>query len=114
MKTIRKTVLLLSFFAFYNCAELSSALSSVNQSNGGQCATYQVLYYLYNSKTDKYDSGMIFTKDKNGNDIEYKENRWRKGLGNSYLSRRQFTAYYKTSPYSGGKYKFVVHCASWH
>ena len=114
MKIIKRTVLLISFLAFNNCAELSSVLSNYNQSSGGQCARYEVLYYVYNSETSKYESGKIYVKDRKGNDIEYKEERWRDNLGSYYLNKGEFTAYYKTSPYSGGEYKFVVHCTSWH
>lgn len=114
MKTTVKIVLFISFLGFYNCAELSSALSNYNATNGGQCAYYEVLYYVYVPETGKYESGKIYTKDKNGNDIEYKEEAWRERLGQSYLNKRQFTSYFKTSPYSGGEYKFVVHCARWH
>ncbi|MCI2228328.1 hypothetical protein MC378_04045 [Polaribacter sp. MSW13] len=114
MKTIKKTVLLFSFLAFYNCAEVSSALSNYNKSNGGQCATYEVLYYVYNKNTSKYESGKIYIKDSKGNNIKYQEERWRDRLGQTYLNKGVFTAYYKTSPYSGGEYKFVVHCTRWH
>ena len=72
------------------------------------------MYFVLNPETDKYVAGKVYIKDKKGNDIAYNEKRWRNNLGNSYLDRGQFTAYYKTSPYSGGEYKFVVHCASWH
>tara|TARA_R110002096_G_scaffold409163_2_gene608472 strand:+ start:141 stop:485 length:345 start_codon:yes stop_codon:yes gene_type:complete len=114
MKLYKKIILSISFLAFYNCAELSSALSNYNQSSGGQCATIEVLYFVLNPETDKYVAGKVYIKDKKGNDIAYNEKRWRNNLGNSYLDRGQFTAYYKTSPYSGGEYKFVVHCAGWH
>lgn len=114
MKKIKLLFFILTTLSLANCAELSSALSSYNQTNGGQCATYTVQYYLYNPNTSKYEAGKIYARDKNGNDIKYKEKRWREGLGSSYLRRGTFTSYYKTSPYSGGEYKFVVHCTQWH
>ena len=114
MKIIKKLIFLLSFLAFYNCAELNSVLSNYNQSNGGQCATIEVMYSLLNPDTNKYESGLVYSKDKNGNDIAYKEESWRNNLGKSYLNRGEFTAYYNTSPYSGGEYKFVVYCTSYH
>tara|TARA_R110001592_G_scaffold343328_1_gene633740 strand:+ start:118 stop:462 length:345 start_codon:yes stop_codon:yes gene_type:complete len=114
MKIDLKIISLFTFLAFYNCAELNSVLSNYNQSNGGQCATILVMYSLLNSETGKYESGLVYTKDKDGNDIAYKEESWRNNLGNSYLNRGEFTAYYNTSPYSGGEYKFVVYCSSWY
>jgi len=114
MKFYKKILLSISFLAFYNCAELSSALSNYNQSSGGQCATIEVLYFVLNPGTGKYEAGKVYNQDKEGNDIADKETRWRGNLGNSYLDRGQFTSYYKTSPYSGGEYKFVIHCARWH
>ena len=114
MKARIKILLIINFLAFYNCAELSSALSNYNSGAGGKCAYYEVLYYLYVPETGKYESGKIYTTDKNGKDIKYKEERWRESLGDLYLNKRVFTAYYKTSPYSGGEDKFVVHCTKWH
>ena len=55
-----------------------------------------------------------YSKDKNENDIAYKEESWRNNLGKSYLNRGESTAYYNTSTYSAGEYKFVVYCTSYH
>lgn len=57
------------------------------------------MYYLFDSKTDKYESDMIFTKDKYVYNIKYKEKWWIEDLGNCYLRSSQFIAYYKNSPY---------------
>lgn len=109
-----KTLFLISFFAFYGCAELNSALSNYNANMGGQCAVYSVNYYLYNPDTDKYLENKYFNKSENGANIDAKEYSWVKRTANNYLYRKQFTTYYKTSPYSGGRYRFIVECSRWH
>ena len=72
------------------------------------------MYSLLNPDTNKYESGLVYNTDKNVNNIGYKEESWRNNLGKSYLNRGEFTAYYNTSPYSGGEYKFVVYCTSYY
>jgi hypothetical protein len=109
-----KTLFLICFLAFYGCAELNSALSNYNANIGGQCAMYDVSYYLYNPVTDKYLENKYFNKSEKGTDIDTKEYSWVQRTGNNYLYRKQFTTYFITSPYSGGKYRFIVECSRWH
>lgn len=112
MKRI-KVFLLLSFLCFYNCAELLPALSNVNQGMGGKCTNYHVDPYVYSSSSDDWLFKKYITIDKKGNDIRYEEKNWYDKTATYYLNRMTFNTYYKTSPYSGGRYKFVVSCTRW-
>lgn len=114
MKSIKITILLFSFLAFYNCSELNSALSNVNRGMGGKCRVYTAEYYVYDSSNDKWLSAKYIITDKNGKDIKYNENKWVSKWGQYYADKGAFYTYFKTSPYSKGEYKFVVSCSSWY
>ncbi|SDS00066.1 hypothetical protein SAMN05216503_1649 [Polaribacter sp. KT25b] len=114
MKSIKKTILLFTLLTLYNCSELNSALSNVNRGMGGKCRVYIAENYLYDSSSDKWLSGKYYTKDRDGNDIDYKEDSWISSCGKYYANKGVFSTYYRTSPYSNGKYKFVVSCSSWY
>jgi uncharacterized membrane protein len=72
------------------------------------------MYLLLNPDTNKYEPGLVYNTNKNGNNIGYKEESWRNNLGRSYFNRGEFNAYYSKSPYSGGEYKLVVYFTSYH
>lgn len=114
MKTIKSTILLFSFLTFYNCSELNSALSNVNRGMGGQCRVYTAEHFVYDDVNDKWLTGKYFSKDTDGNDIDYKESKWVSEWGQYYANKGEFQTYFKTSPYSNGEYKFVVSCSEWY
>jgi hypothetical protein len=114
MRTFKKTILLCSFLALCSCAELNSALSNYNSASGGQCAVYSVSYYLYNTDTDKYMENKYFNKSESGKDISSREYSWVRKTANQYLYAKNFVTRYQTSPYSGGRYRFIVECSRWH
>lgn len=94
------------FLLCQSCGEMLSAMSTVNEANGSQCATYTSVTYAYYE--GKWLEGRCFETD-DDSDCD-----WIEKKRELYMGYGTFNTYYHISPYTNIEYKITIYCLTYY